>query len=159
VPVAITMPFMAVDAGVVAVVANGRPAIEVESGETGFGSTPIYWTEPTNANSKMRVTAQFILKATGTGSTVRVATKFKCQATGEDSSEAFTPEAFLAVPVTHTTLGEVFEARIEVDGSDVQPGDAVAFQVGRDGGNAMGAGTDDDVDVPIQIIAMALEVG
>jgi hypothetical protein len=157
-PVAFIMPFQSVDAGVVAVVANGRPAIEVEADATGFGATPIRWVEEMHADSKLRVTAQFILKQTGTGSTVRVAAKLKAQATGEDSSLAFTPEGFVEVPVTHTTLGEVFEGQFELDGSGIELHDAVAFQVGRDGENLMGAGTDDDVDVAIQIIAVELEV-
>jgi hypothetical protein len=46
----------------------------------------------------------------------------------------------------------------ELDGSDISIHDACAFQVGRDGNNEMGAGTDDDVNVPIQIIAVELEV-
>ncbi len=151
-------PFKAVDAGVMEVIANGRPAVEVEDGQTGFGSAPIHWVEETDANSKLRVTMQFILKATGTGSTVRLAAKFKFQATGEDSSEAFSPDGFVVVPVTHTTLGEVFEGKLELDGSDISIHDACAFQVGRDGNNEMGAGTDDDVNVPVQIIAVELEV-
>jgi hypothetical protein len=151
-------PFKAVDAGVVEVIANGRPAVEVEDGQTGFGSAPIHWIEETDANSKLRVTAQFILKATGTGSNVRLAAKFKFQATGEDSSDAFSPESFSPVSVTHTTLGEVFQGMWELDGSDISIHDACAFQVGRDGNNEMGAGTDDDVNVPIQIIAVELEV-
>ena len=151
-------PFKAVDAGVMEVIANGRPAVEVEDGQTGFGSAPIHWVEETTVYSKLKVTAQFILKATGTGSTVRLATKFKFQATGEDSSEAFSPEGFVAVPVTHTTLGEVFQGQMELDGSDISIHDACAFQIGRDGNNEMGAGTDDDVNVPIQIIAVELEV-
>jgi hypothetical protein len=151
-------PFKAVDAGVMEVIANGRPAVEVEDGQTGFGSAPIHWVEETTPNSKLRVTAQFILKATGTGSTVRLAAKFKFQATGEDSSDAFSPDGFVEVPVTHTTLGEVFEGQMVLDGSDISIHDACAFQIGRDGNNEMGAGTDDDVDVPIQIIAVELEV-
>jgi hypothetical protein len=157
-PVSWYAPFKAVDAGVVEVVANGRPAVEVEDGQTGFGSAAIHWVEETTANSKLRVTAQFILKATGTGSTVRLASKFKFQATGEDSSEAFSPEGFVEVPVTHTTLGEVFQGQLVLDGSDISNHDACAFQIGRDGNNEMGAGTGDDVNVPIQIIAVELEV-
>ena len=157
-PVSWYAPFKAVDAGVVEVVANGRPAVEIEDGETGFGSAPIHWIEETDVNSQLRVTIQFILKATGTGTKVRVATKFKFQATGEDSSEAYSPEAFLVVPVTHDTLGEVFEGKLVLSASDISIHDACAFQVGRDGNNEMGAGDDDDVSVPIQIIAVELEV-
>jgi hypothetical protein len=151
-------PFKSVDSGVVEVIANGRPAVEVEDGATGFGSATIHWIEETDANSMLRVTIQFILKAIGTGSNVRVATKFKFQATGEDSSEAYSPDGFVVVPVTHTTLGEVFEGQIVLAGSDIDLHDACAFQVGRDGANTMGVGDDDDVDVPIQIIAVDLEV-
>lgn len=157
-PVSYYAPFEPVDAGVIKVVANGRPAVEVEDGATGFASAPIRWVEETDANSLLRVTCQFILKSTGTGSTVRLATKFKFQATGEDSSVAYSPEDFVSVPVTHDTLGEVFEGQIVVSGADISLHDACAFQVGRDGNNEMGAGDDDDVDVPIQIIAVELEV-
>ena len=151
-------PFKAVDAGVVEVIAYGRPAVEIEDGETGFGSAPIHWVQETDVNSLLRVTIQFILKATGTGTKVRIATKFKFQATGEDSSEAYSPEGFLAVPVTHDTLGEVFEGQLVLTASDISIHDACAFQVGRDGNNEMGAGDDDDVSVPVQIIAVELEV-
>jgi hypothetical protein len=157
-PVAFAMPFTAVDAGVVDVIANGRPATEVEPGATGFAGTQIHWAEETDVNSTLRVTGQFILKATGTGSVVRLAAKFKFQATGEDSSAAFSPEGFVEVSVNHTTLGEVFEGQMVLDASDVSLHDAVAFQIGRDGNNDMGAGNDDDVDVAIQIIAVELEV-
>ena len=157
-PVSWYAPFQPVDSSVVSVVANGRPAVEVEDGATGFGSATLRWNEATDANSLLRVSVQFILKATGTGSRVRIASKFKFQATGEDSSSAYSPEAFVAVPVTHTTLGEVFEAQLVLSAADVSLGDACAFQVGRDGNNEMGAGDDDDVDVPVQIIAVELEV-
>lgn len=157
-PVSWYAPFKAVDAGVVEVIANGRPAVEVEDGSTGFGSAPIHWTEETDSDSLLRVTAQFILKASGTGTKVRLAAKFKFQATGEDSSAAYSPEGFVVVPVTHTTLGEVFEGQIVLSGSGISMHDACAFQVGRDGNNEMGAGDDDDVNVPIQIIAVELEV-
>jgi hypothetical protein len=152
-------PFEPVDSGVVKVVANGRPAVEVEDGATGFASAPIRWVEETDANSLLRVTAQFILKATGTGNYVRLAAKFKFQGTGEDSSSAYSPEGLVAVPVNHDTLGEVFEGQIVLSGADIGLHDACAFQVGRDGNNEMGAvDDDDDVNVPIQIIAVELEV-
>lgn len=150
--VALEMPFDTVEAGVSRVVANGFPATEIQAGITGFAATDLVW--PLKGSTELELLLKFILKASGTGSNVRLAAKVKAQSTGEDSSAAFSPDGFKAVPVSFTTLGEVFEGAILLDASGISDGDAVSLQVGRDGNNEMGAGTNDDVDVAIQIIAV-----
>jgi hypothetical protein len=147
----------AIESGASEVVANDRPAIEVQDGFTAFGAASFPWrSEP---RTTVRVHAHFILKSAGTGSTVRLAARVKAQAVGEDSSSAFTPEGFAAIAVTHTTVGEVFEGLIDLDASGIAIGDSVAVHVGRDGDNEMsGGGGSDDVDVPIQIIDLQVEV-
>ena len=55
------------------------------------------------------------------------------------------------------TLGEVFEGEIVLKVPLFELNAALAKQVGRDGSNSMGAGTNDDANQPIQIIAVKLE--
>ena len=139
------------------VVANDRPAIEIETGVTGYGAMQQIWPLPQDADAELRATIKFILKQSGTGSTVRLAARMKSQATGADSSAAFTNTGFVAVPVTYTTIGEVFEGQVYLDASAAQLDDALALQVGRDGSNSLGAGDNDDVSVAIQVIALKVE--
>lgn len=146
-----------VEPGASTVVANDRPAIEIEDGITGFAAIAGVWPLDQMENAELRATLKFIMQAVGTGSYVRVAMKTKAQATGEDSSEAFPYLDFVAVPITYTTLGEVFEGEITLKVSDFELNAALAVQVGRDGANSMGAGTNDDANQPIQIIAVKLE--
>jgi hypothetical protein len=157
VPLLVNMFLEAVEAGVSRVVANGRPAIEIQDGITGFGSVYLRWPLEQDVDCVFRVIAQFVLKSSDTGTKVRIGVKVKAQATGEDSSIAFAPEGFTVATVNYTTIGEVFEAVVDLDGSGMRLGDAIALEVGRDGNNEMGAGDNDDVAVPIQIIAV--EVG
>jgi len=145
-----------VEAGAVEVVANDRPAIEVESGETAFGATTLQWPLK-NGHTHVCVDVHFILKEAGTGSKVRIAAKVKAQGVGEDSSSAFAPEGFTVVDVTYTTLGEVFGGCVDLDASGIQFDDSVAVHVGRDGNNEMGSGDSDDVSSPIQIIDVKVE--
>jgi hypothetical protein len=139
------------------VVANDRPAIEIQDGATGFAAIRAAWPLEINADAKIRATLQFILKATGTGTKVRIAFKAKANSLGEDTSGAFTESDFSVVTVSHTTLGESFEGIVELDASSFNKGDAMALQIGRDGNSEMGAGDDDDVDVAIQIIDVLVE--
>lgn len=147
----------AIDAGVSRVVANDRPAIEVVTGTTGFAALPGVWPLEQDDAAELRVTMKFILKATGTGSNVRLAARCKFQGVGDDSSATWDETGFAAVAVTHTTLGEVFEGTVTLDASAAEQHDAIALHVGRDGANTLGAGTNDDVDQAIQIIAFEVE--
>lgn len=134
------------------VVANDRPGIEIASGVTGFGSISTAYQHETNAAAKVCACLGFILKTSGTGSNVRIAARVKYQAVGEDTSGDWDDEQFVVVPVDFDTVGELFMVPIELDASAASPGDSVAIQIGRDGDNDMGAGTNDDVSVAIQII-------
>jgi hypothetical protein len=147
-----------VEPGASAVIANGFQAIEVSDGSTGFAASQIYWPVKQDAAADVCIKFKFILKATGTGANVRLAAKFKAQATGGDSSAAFSPDGFTVVPITFTTLGEVFEGVVLLDGAGFKKDDAVSVQVGRDGNNEMGAGTNDDTDVAVQIIAVEMGI-
>lgn len=151
--VAISEPFDVVEAGVSKVVANGFLAIECQDGITGFAATQMMWPLDNNPTGNLCVRMKFIMKASGTGSNIRLAVKSKAQSTGEDSSAAFAPEGFLAVAINYTTVGEVFEGMLQLDGSGFNLNDAVGLQIGRDGNDEMGAGTSDDANQPIQIIA------
>jgi hypothetical protein len=145
-----------VQAGATEVIANDRPSIEVVDGVTAFGATTLQWPLK-NGHTFVVVDVHFVLKQAGTGTKVRIGAKVKAQAIGEDSTQAFTPSGFVVVPVTHTTIGEVFSAKIVLDASGVESDDSVAVHVGRDGNSEMGAGDIDDVSVPIQIIDAKLE--
>ena len=156
--IAVDVSLNAVEAGVSIVIANGFLAVEVQNGITGFAATHMIWPLDVDANATLCIRMKFIMKASGTGSNIRLGVKAKAQSTGEDSSAAFSPEAFLVVPITYTTVGEVFEGAVELDGSGFKLHDAVGLQIGRDGNNAMGAGTNDDANVAIQIIAVQVSV-
>lgn len=139
------------------VIANDRPAVEVENGVTGYAAIQAVWPYEQDDDAEIRVLVQFVLKAAGTGSNVRIAVRFKAEGPGDDSTEAFAAAGFVVVPATHTTIGEVFKGELVLDASSADFEDAVALQVGRDGNNQLGAGTNDDVSQPIQIIAVKLE--
>lgn len=139
------------------VVANDRPAVEVSEGVTGYAAMQQVWPLAQNDDAQLRVIVKFILKATGTGSRVRIGVRAKAQGTGADSAAAFTSSGFVAVPVTFTTIGQVFEGVVALDASDFDLDDALALQVGRDGENLLGAGDNDDVNQAIQIIAIKAE--
>jgi hypothetical protein len=153
----IPAPLKAVQAGASEVIANDRPAIEVQPGATAFGAASFPWKKK-GGYTTARVSGHFILKASGTGANVRIGAKVKAQGVGEDSSQAFAPEGFVVVPVTFTTVGEVFAGEVDLDASGIEFEDSVALHIGRDGNNEMGAGADDDVDVAIQIIDVHVEV-
>lgn len=158
-PVVIEAPFEPETAGVTKVIANGRIALEFPSGLTGFVATHMLWPlEKKCDDQKLVIATRFIVKESGTGSKTRIAVRVKAQGIGEDSSAAFAPEGFTVAPITYTSIGEVFGADVMLDGSGVEFGDAVGLQIGRDGNNEMGAGDNDDVSSPIQIIAMDLGV-
>jgi hypothetical protein len=146
-----------VEAGASEVIANSRPAIEVQDGYTAFGAASFPWTKQ-GAYTTVRIHGHFILKQAGTGTKVRIGAKVKAQGVGEDSSSAFSPEGFIVVTVTHTTVGEVFEGSVDLDATGIEYNDSVAVHIGRDGANTMGAGDNDDVNVPIQILDVHVEV-
>lgn len=139
------------------VVANDRPSIEVQNDVTGYAALQAIWPLAQYASAELRARVYFVLKAAGTGANVRIAARLKAQGPGDDSSVAFAASGFVAVAVTHTTVGEVFVAEILLDASSAYLGDAMAVQVGRDGANDLGAGTNDDVNQPIQIIGLYME--
>jgi hypothetical protein len=139
------------------VVANDRPAIEISTGTTGFAAIQGVWHLAQDVDAQLRATMKFILKATGTGSNVRLAARMKTQGVGEDSSATWDNTGFTVVPVTHTTLGEVFEGSVILDASGAAEHDSLALQIGRDGNNELGAGTDDDLNQAIQIISLDVE--
>lgn len=139
------------------VLANDRPAIEVQEGVTGYAAIQAVWPYPQDDDAEIRILVHFVLKAAGTGSNARIAARFKAQGPGEDSTAAFPVVDFAVVPVTHTTVGEVFKGELILDASVAHFEDAVALQVGRDGNNELGAGTNDDVNQAVQIIAIRME--
>lgn len=136
------------------VLANDRPAIEVQEGVTGFASLQAVWPLTQSAGRQFRIRVKFIIKSSGSGSNVRIAAKVKSQSVGEDSSAAFAVSAVVAVPVTFTTIGEVFEGELYLAVGGFKLDDAVAVQVGRDGAEEISGGAADDVDQPVQIIAV-----
>jgi len=146
-----------VEPGASTVVANDRPSVEIEDGVTGFAAMSGIWPLAQLVHAELRATIQFIMQATGTGSNVRLAMKAKAQATGEDSSVAFSYSGFAAVPINYSVLGQVFEGVVSLSVPLFKLNDALAVHLGRDGANSMGAGTSDDANQPIQIIAVKLE--
>lgn len=139
------------------VVANDRPAIEVQDNVTGYAAIQTVWLLPQAATAQIRVKVHFVLKALGNGNNVRIAARMKAQSEGEDSTVGFTTTVFVAKSVTFTTVGEVFVAELILDASSADLDDAVALQVGRDGNNELGAGINDDVDQAVQIIGLKVE--
>jgi hypothetical protein len=156
-PIAVDPVMEPIEPGSSKVIANDRPAIEIQDAVTGFAAIQSVWPLPQLADAEMCIAIKFILKAAGTGTNVRLGMKYKTQAVGEDSSDAFDHSGFVVVPVTHTTVGEVFEGMIILPANQAALDDAVALQFGRDGNNEMGAGTNDDVNVAVQIISIKAE--
>lgn len=139
------------------VVINDRPGLEVQNGVTGWGTVQVVYPHEQNDAAKVVCTVGFVLEEAGTGGYVRIAARIKAHGDGDDSTGSWDDVAFVVVPVTHTTPGEVFVATIELDASASEEGDAVAFQVGRDGDNDLGDGTDDNCSVPIAIIGLKVD--
>lgn len=146
-----------VTSGVSRVVANDRPGVEYPEDVTGFAAAHGVWPHEQNDEAVCRITAAFVLKESGTGTKVRIGAKVKAEGEGDDTTGAFADSDFAVVTVTHTTIGEEFIATIDLDASGFEDGDAVALHVGRDGDNDMGSGTNDDVNVAAQIIALKVE--
>jgi len=149
-------PFTPVEEGMSVVITNGRPALEAQPAITAFAGSRMTWPSVGDPYTKIFIGVKFILKEAGTGTKIRIAMKAKSNAVGSDTSEPFDPVGVIVVPVTHTTIGEVFEGEVEFQRTSFEEEDAVALQVGRDGNNEIGSGDDDDVSVPIQIIAFKL---
>lgn len=154
--VAVDPPIEPVVPGASKVVANDRPAIEVAGGATGWAASSLIWPLESFAQAQLRFRIQFILKDSGTGSNVRICGRLKAEGAGDDSSESFSETKFVVVPVTYTTVGEIFETVLWFDASGFGQGYSIAIQGGRDGNNELGAGTDDDVSVPVQIISFCI---
>lgn len=138
------------------VLVNGFPALEFDKVDTRFGFASMYWNGTPSGDVAVRV--RFILKAVGSGTNVRIGVKVKARAVGEDTSTAFDQELFVVVPVTTTTIGEVFEATITIPAATFADGDVVSLGIGRDALNLLGAGTNDDFSKSIQIISSRLEI-
>jgi hypothetical protein len=134
------------------VVANDRPAVEVQDGETGWGAIQARWPYILNSAAEIEVRIKFILKATGTGSVARIGARAKAQGVGDDSSESWADEQFSDETVTHTTIGEVFEAVLMLDAGGFDVDDAIALQIGRDGSHA-----NDTLNQAVQIIGVKAE--
>jgi len=146
-----------VEPGSSKVVANDRPAIQIEDGITGFFSMAGVWSLEQMTHAELKTTVKFIMQEVGLGDTVRLAIKAKSQATGEDSSSPFQYSGFVAVPINYNIIGQVFEGTIGISVPIFKENDALAVQIGRDGANIMGAGDNDNSDVAIQIISTKLE--
>jgi hypothetical protein len=144
-----TPAISAVEPGASLVVANDRPAVEIQDGDEGWGALDARWPHELNAAARLKVTIQFILKALGTGTVARMSARIKAEGTGDDSSEAWADTQYDDAVVTHALLGEVFEATFDLDASGFDLNDAVALQVGRDGGHA-----NDTLDQPVQIFGV-----
>lgn len=131
------------------VVANDRPAVEIQADGEGWGALDVRWPHEVNAAARLKVCVKFILKALGTGTVARMAARAKAQGEGDDSSAPWADTQYDEVTVTHTLLGEVFIATFNLDASTFDLGDAVALQVGRDGAHA-----NDTLDQAVQIFCV-----
>ena len=158
-PITILIPWAAVDVGVQEVIANDNPAIEFTEGVTGYGATELQWDIEKDASAKLRCKIKYIIKECGTGRYLRLIARVKRQAVGTDSSGAFDDTQVIYEAASFTTIGEVFEGVVDLDASDMEYGDAVVLQIGRDGNNDLTATEDDDVDVAIQVISVQVERG
>lgn len=156
VQVGIDPPLEPVVPGASQVVANDRPAIEINTGVTGWAAASVVWPLEQFSHAELRLRVHFIMKESGTGSNVRIAGRVKSNDTGDDSSAAFVDTAFVTVPITYTTVGEVFEAELWLDASSFNEEGSLAVQAGRDGNDELGAGTSDDASVAVQIISVSL---
>lgn len=155
--VGVDPPLEPVVPGASQVVANDRPAIEVNTGVTGWAAASVVWPLELFSHAELRLRVHFIMKESGTGSNVRISGRVKSNDTGDDSSAAFIDTTFAIVPITYTTVGEVFEAVLWLDASSFNEEGSLAVQAGRDGNDELGAGTSDDASVPIQIISISLK--
>jgi len=144
-----TPAISAIEPGSSLCVANDRPAVEIQAGEEGWGAVDSRWPHELNGKARLKVIIRFILKALGTGAVARIGARVKAEGEGEDSSEAWADVQYVDVAVTHVTLGEVFEATLDLDASGFHEDDAVALQVGRDGGHA-----NDTLDQAVQIFGV-----
>jgi hypothetical protein len=142
----------AIEPGASIVVANGRPAIEISTGQEGWGAIQCLWPHKLNSAAILRVCLKVILKATGTGTVARITARAKAQGAGDDSSEAWVDTQSLDLTVNHITIGEVFEGCLDLDASGFDPTKAVALQVGRAGDHA-----NDTLDQSLQIIGVRAE--
>lgn len=139
----------AIEPGASLVVANDRPAVEVQAGGEGWGALDVHWPHELNAAARLKVCIGFILKSLGTGTVARMGARVKAQGLGDDTSEAWEDTKFVDAAVTHATLGEIFKAEFDLDASSFGSGFAVALQIGRDGAHA-----NDDLDQPVQIFCV-----
>lgn len=142
-------PIEPVVPGASKVIANDRPAIEIETDTTGYGAIQTVWPHEQNGAAKVRLEFSVVLKESGTGTTARLIARAKAHGDGEDSSGSWADTQAVDVTVSHTTIGEVFVGSIDLDASGFDKGDAVALQVGRDGSHA-----NDTLSVALDIISV-----
>lgn len=142
-------PIEPVVPGASKVIANDRPAIEVETDTTGYGAIQTVWPHEQNDAAKIALMFCVCLKESGTGTATRLIARAKAHGEGEDSSGSWADTQALDLTVTHTTIGEVFCGTIELDASTFELGDAVALQVGRDGSHA-----NDTLSVALDILSV-----
>lgn len=148
--------FTPADSDALLVVANDFPALELKPLKSSFGATSFILDNNPVAN--VRITASMILKQAGTGDWIRLAGKAKQVATGGDTSAPFTVTNFIPVDVSGVTVGEEFEATVELDYTSLIQGQLILFHIGRDGNNELGAGQNDTFNRAIQMIAIDIEV-
>lgn len=155
-----------INPGVLVTTGNSRKAsdgffsyIEYPNGSSNYATWNTVWSRDASTSIKMNM--YFRLKAAGTGSVVRVAVKTRPRAVGEDSSSSHADdeEAFTAVTVTTTTIGEIFKGVVSLTPSKYTIGDNVGFAIGRDGGNEIsGGGSSDDYNKRTELTGLLLEV-
>lgn len=129
-------PIEPVVPGASKVIANDRPAIEIETNTTGYGAIQTVWPHEQNDESLIELHFCVVLESSGTGTTTRLIARAKAHGDGDDSSGSWADTQAVDVTVSHTTIGEVFCGTIQLDASSFELGDAVALQVGRDGSHA-----------------------
>jgi len=143
-------------AGALKVIANSYNALELSQSKTAYGILSLFWERMPLA--AVIITCRFILKASGTGTNIRLAVKTKARALGEDSSTGFDNTIFVAVPVNFTMIGEIFTGTLSIPAAIFSINDSVTMHIGRDGNNELGGGTQDNVNKPIQILAIKITV-
>jgi hypothetical protein len=142
-------PIEPVVPGASKVIANDRPAIEIEANTTGYGAIQTIWPHEQNDAAKIVLQLSVVLKESGTGTIARLIARAKSDGAGDDSTGAWDDSQSLDVTVNHTIIGDVFRGSIELDASDFALGDAVALQIGREGAHA-----NDTLSVALDIISV-----
>ena len=122
---------------------------------TDFGSYSIDWvrTPVTSVTLKVR----FVIDDDSSANNyVRIAARVKARAVGENITTTFDNTTFEAVNVSSSSGGKVFSAAIVLNPVDFQNEDLVCINVGRDGANSLGSGTNDNFGKKITIESVRL---